>query len=113
LFVNSAATTILSIIAPQNDEYVEEESTTEDEKCLSFLYFHIFMIMATAYCAMTLTGWSSIESDGSLFDMALGYDFGRSWRSVYIKLCFLALTVGLYVWSLVAPIVCQDRDFSM
>jgi predicted small secreted protein len=110
LFVSSAAKSVFSLLSGQHDEFAEESSN--DEQNSSFFFFHLFMIMAMAYTAMTLTGWNTMETDGSLEDLALGYDSGRSWGSVYFKIFFLSTTLGLYFWSLIAPTVCEDRDFS-
>lgn len=109
LFVSNIGQTALSISGRSTEPI--REYTTDDENN-AFFYFHLFMMMTSAYMAMMVTGWSTMETDGSLADLALGYDFMRSWRTIYIKLFFLAATLGLYFWSLIAPLVCEDRDFS-
>jgi hypothetical protein len=112
LFVSSVAKTALSLVGTRSDEFANDhEFSTNDEQNASFFYFHIFMIMCSTYMAMTLSGWNTIRTDDNFSDLELGYDFGKNWRSVYIKIVFLITTISLYFWSLVAPIVCNEREF--
>jgi hypothetical protein len=34
------------------------------------------------------------------------------WGSVVVKLIAVLFAAGLYTWSLIAPVVLEDRDFS-
>ncbi|KAL0479998.1 SERINC3 [Acrasis kona] len=71
----------------------------EQEELDSFFTFNLLIMMCCTYMSMICTGWSSIETDNSGADFALGYDFGRSWKAVYIKTLFLAITPIGYLYT--------------
>jgi energy-converting hydrogenase Eha subunit E len=73
----------------------------------SFIYFHIILLFASCYIAMLLTNWGAPVIDGAKF-----FDFQEGSRSMWIKLATAWVTMGLYVWTIIAPTVCPDRDFS-
>uniref|UniRef100_A0A0E0DEE0 Uncharacterized protein n=1 Tax=Oryza meridionalis TaxID=40149 RepID=A0A0E0DEE0_9ORYZ len=55
--------------------------------------------------AMLLTGWTSAASDSSeLMDVG--------WTTVWVRICTEWATAALYIWTLVAPLLFPDRDFS-
>uniref|UniRef100_A0A8D8QAC4 Serine incorporator 1 n=2 Tax=Cacopsylla melanoneura TaxID=428564 RepID=A0A8D8QAC4_9HEMI len=70
----------------------------------SWSFFHSMFILATLYVMMTLTNWyspnSSIESLNS------------NEASYWVKIISSWFCVGIYVWTLVAPMVLRDRDFT-
>eukprot|EP00494_Astrolonche_serrata_P021748 UN21997 len=54
---------------------------------------------------MLLTGWTSATSDRSeLMDVG--------WTTVWVRICTEWSTAALYIWTLVAPLLFPDRDFS-
>jgi len=73
----------------------------------SFIYFHLILLFASCYLAMLLTNWGAPVIDGDEFPT-----FKEGNRSMWIKLATAWVTMGLYVWTLVAPTICPDRDFS-
>ncbi|CAD7699571.1 unnamed protein product [Ostreobium quekettii] len=69
----------------------------------SYSFFHAVFALASMYMAMLMTSWGT--GDGSaLIDV--------SWASVWVKMGSQVVTALLYCWTLVAPIVFPDRDFS-
>ncbi|KAF5787782.1 putative serine incorporator/TMS membrane protein [Helianthus annuus] len=68
----------------------------------SYTFFHLIFALASMYSAMLLSGWSSSESS-DLIDVG--------WTSVWVRICTEWVTAGLYIWSLVAPLIFPDRDF--
>ncbi|EFJ19682.1 hypothetical protein SELMODRAFT_110336 [Selaginella moellendorffii] len=56
------------------------------------------------YSAMLLTGWGNSAEGKDTIDVG--------WPSVWVRICTQWLTAILYVWSLVAPLLFPDRDFS-
>lgn len=70
----------------------------------SWSLFHIVFASATLYVMMTLTNWykpnSSLET------------LNANAPSMWIKIISSWLCLALYTWSLVAPIVLPDREFS-
>jgi hypothetical protein len=67
--------------------------------------FHGIMAVASMYMAMLLTNFG-VETDSS------GQAYDLSDETVYIKMATQWATFLLYIWTLVAPLVCPDRDFS-
>ncbi|KAL1449993.1 hypothetical protein WDU94_002456 [Cyamophila willieti] len=76
----------------------------EDGVVYSWSFFHSMFILATLYVMMTLTNWyspnSSIESLNS------------NEASYWVKIISSWFCVGIYIWTLVAPMVLRDRDFT-
>ncbi|KVH88055.1 TMS membrane protein/tumor differentially expressed protein [Cynara cardunculus var. scolymus] len=68
----------------------------------SYTFFHLIFALASMYSAMLLSGWSSSESS-DLIDVG--------WTSVWVRICTEWVTAGLYIWSLVAPLLFPDREF--
>jgi hypothetical protein len=54
---------------------------------------------------MLLTGWGSKGMEGKdIIDVG--------WPSVWVKIVSQWVTAALYIWTMLAPIVFPDRDFS-
>lgn len=93
---------------PDNKETTDKE---DDERAIdefepvtyNYTFFHIVFALASMYMAMLMSGWGT-DVKTALLDV--------SWVSVWVKMAAQFVTVLLYVWSLVAPKVCPDRDFS-
>ncbi|CAL8071975.1 unnamed protein product [Orchesella dallaii] len=77
----------------------EEEGVT-----YSWSFFHVMFVLATLYVMMTLTNWftpnSTLETLSS------------NTSSVWVKIVSSWVCVGLYIWTLVAPCVLPDREFT-
>lgn len=85
---------------PRQTAYDNEE----EEVAYSWSFFHIMFAMASLYVMMTLTSWNKpTASVAENFDNA---------SSMWIKIISSWLCSGLYIWTLVAPILMPDRDFS-
>jgi hypothetical protein len=67
-------------------------------------FFHFIFSLASMYIAMLMTGWGQGAEEKDLLDVG--------WFSVWVKLASLVVTALLYIWTLVAPAVLVDRDFS-
>ncbi|VVC26196.1 Serine incorporator/TMS membrane protein [Cinara cedri] len=78
----------------------------DDEKegvAYSWSFYHFTFAMATLFLMMTLTNWYSPNS--SLNNLHPDY------ASTWIKMLSCWVCAGLYVWTLVAPILLPDREF--
>lgn len=62
---------------------------------------HCLFDMHNVQCG---TGWGQGAEEKDLLDVG--------WFSVWVKLASLVVTAVLYIWTLVAPAVLSDRDFS-
>ncbi|CAN6287702.1 unnamed protein product [Urochloa humidicola] len=71
----------------------------------SYTFFHLIFALASMYSAMLLTGWTSATSEKSeLMDVG--------WTTVWVRICTEWVTAALYIWTLIAPLLFPDRDFS-
>ncbi len=70
----------------------------------SYLQFYLVFALASMYIAMLMTGWGS---GGVLKDQI---DVG--WTSVWVKTLSGWAAAGLYCWTLLAPALFPDREFS-
>ncbi|KAH6755548.1 Serinc-domain containing serine and sphingolipid biosynthesis protein [Perilla frutescens var. hirtella] len=69
----------------------------------SYTFFHLIFALASMYSAMLLSGWTSDSESPDLIDVG--------WTSVWVRICTEWVTAGLYIWSLVAPLILTDREF--
>lgn len=76
----------------------------EDGVSYSWSFFHFMFALASLYVMMTLTNWYKPDGDEKKL---LQND-----SSMWIKILSSWVCAGLYVWTLVAPIILPDRDFS-
>jgi len=77
----------------------------QDEVAYSWSLFHVMFSLATLYVMMTLTNWYSpnAESDLSSYSSNSG--------AMWVKIISSWLAGVIYLWSLVAPAILQDREF--
>lgn len=76
----------------------------EEGVAYSWSFFHIMFGLATLYVMMTLTNWYQPSSDLK--------DVSNNLAAVWIKIVSSWLCLALYTWTLVAPMILSDRDFS-
>lgn len=67
--------------------------------------FHLTLVTCAMYIAMILTGWGSEQATSINNPEA-------SIQSFWIKMISVWLSFGLYGWTLLAPILFPDRDFT-
>lgn len=111
----------------------------EDEVAYSWSFFHVMFAFATLYVMMTLTNWytyvfTMMIRSFSVYDAV--YDVGTSslsnfyfshfspsgtytfngehlgGGSMWAKQISSWLCLGLYTWTLIAPLILANRDFS-
>lgn len=70
-----------------------------------YWFFHLIMCTASMYMAMLLTNWGSGEK---IADNTTG-SVGKT--SLWVKILSQWLTFLLYIWTLVAPRCCPNREF--
>lgn len=76
----------------------------EEEVAYSWSFFHVMFALASLYVMMTLTSWNE--------PTAAVADTHDNSASMWVKMISSWLCSGLYIWTLVAPILLPDRDFS-
>lgn len=86
-------------------EDVAEEDAEDPQARRSNLFFHGSMFLACCYFCMLLSNWGNANASDSS-----SYDLGED--SMWVKIASQWVTLLLYGWTVVAPILFPDRDFS-
>lgn len=93
-----------SLLSSEDTEAGRDKKDSEPRPVsYSYMFFHLIFALASMYSAMLLSGWTSSTDNSDLIDIG--------WASVWVKICTEWVTAGLYVWSLVAPLLLPDREF--
>jgi len=77
----------------------------DGEVAYSWSFFHLVFALATLYVMMTLTNWYK-PNDASITAMS------ENSASMWVKIISSWLCLVIYLWTLVAPLILRDRDFS-
>lgn len=89
--------------AEELEEGKEKKETEARPVSYSYTFFHLIFALASMYSGMLLSGWTSSSESSDLIDVG--------WTSVWVRICTEWVTALLYIWSLVAPLICPDREF--
>ena len=87
----------------------QTEIQTDDEServSYNWSLFHVMFALATLYVMMTLTNWYSPGKGVTIETLS------ANMSAVWIKIISSWLCVAIYVWTLIAPVLLPDRDFS-
>lgn len=90
--------------SPDEDGVRRAVDNEEDGVTYSYSFFHFSLFLASLYIMMTLTNWYKPNSDYETMQTTM--------PAVWVKICSSWLGLGLFLWTLVAPLVLPDRDFS-
>lgn len=108
---NASVDRLTLTVQTENDSNRDVENNVNQSKdnevdatTYSWSFFHLMFAMASLYVMMTLTSWSKPDADPS---KALDNS-----SSMWVKIISSWLCSGLYIWTLAAPILLPDRDFS-
>ncbi len=88
---------------------LEDELLTDEEAfgtSYSFTAFHLSFALGSMFVAMLLTNWFVVSGT----DDTMATDMG--WVSFSVKLIAASLGFGMYFWTVFAPALFPDRDFS-
>ena len=77
----------------------------EDEVAYSWSFFHVMFALATLYVMMTLTNWYNPSSSADLTS------YNNNAAAMWVKMISAWLAALIYLWTMVAPAVLQDREF--
>jgi len=78
-----------------------------EETTYNYSFFHLSFALGGMYVCMLLTNWMTITGVD-----AEGVAVDTGYVSVWVKMVSSWLTVLMYVWSLIAPIVLPDREWN-
>lgn len=87
-----------------------DNSGEDDERegvSYNWSLFHVMFTLATMYLMMTLTNWYSPGETQGIETIS------ANMAAVWVKVISAWLCFGIYMWTLLAPVVLPDRDFSV
>ena len=90
----------------------DEESAGGEDRAMdefepvayNYSFFHLIFALASMYIGMLMTGWGTGVEEKEMIDVG--------WASVWVKIGAQWVIGLVYTWSLVAPAIFPDRDFS-
>ncbi|VDM94731.1 unnamed protein product, partial [Onchocerca ochengi] len=85
----------------ENGRVWDDES---DAVSYSYSFFHFVFGLASLYVMMTLTSWYKPDSDLR--------HLNSNMAAVWVKIVSSWLCLAIYAWTLAAPAIFPDRDFS-
>jgi len=87
---------------------VETSGGDNDESSVSYNWslFHLMFALATLYVMMTLTNWYAPGGGVTIATLS------SNMSAVWVKIISSWLCAAIYIWTLVAPVLLPDRDFS-
>jgi len=95
-------------VATQGTPDVEQARVWDNEEegvAYSWTFFHLMFGLATLYVMMTLTNWFQ-PNKSSLVNL------NENMASLWVKIISSWVCILLYMWTLLAPLILKDRDFS-
>ncbi|MCP9264573.1 putative serine incorporator [Dirofilaria immitis] len=94
-------------IITSNGDNLETGRVWDDESdavSYSYSFFHFVFALASLYVMMTLTSWYKPDSDLR--------HLNSNMAAVWVKIVSSWLCLAIYAWTLAAPAIFQNRDFS-
>jgi len=101
-------------LAEGDTEAINPEATTKkeddevEEVTYNYTFFHITFLLGAMYVFMLITDWQTVSGISEGDDYKVDHGFVAVW----VKVATSWLAALLYLWSLVAPCLFPDRDFS-
>lgn len=93
------------VFSLSNDEDEAVVTSPPDRPSYSYAFANIAVVLTTMYGTMLLLGWELHDTQGK---MAIS----DGWTSLLVQIISSWIGGTLYAWSLLAPLVFPDRDFS-
>ena len=90
----------------RDNDHVESDVAATGREFSNSWKLNIIVAIVCCWYGMALTGWGSVESGGN----SANPDVGNV--SMWMIISSQWLMLSLYLWTLVAPKVFPDRDFS-
>jgi len=95
----------------EEPEESESESAEDDPVGYNYSFFHFTFMLASMYVGMVLTNWDLVSpaNKEGVPENAILVDQGMA--AVWVKMVSSWITLVLYLWSIIAPIIFPDRQF--
>lgn len=96
-------------VTPITDEESPVQKVADDEEDgtqYDYWFFHLLCLLGSLYFMMVMTNWFKPESVDD------GLVFSPNWPNVWVQIIASWVCLGFYIWSLFAPIIFPDREFS-
>ncbi|KAL3926240.1 MAG: hypothetical protein SGPRY_003389 [Prymnesium sp.] len=77
----------------------------------AFAFYHLLMLATSLYLAMLLTDWGVPRGEDDAFSEDSRHNVG--YASAWLELAFTWACSALYLWTLIAPRCCPNRDFGV
>ncbi|KAF6111329.1 serine incorporator 2 [Phyllostomus discolor] len=87
----------------QQEEAGRAYDNEQDGVTYSYSFFHFCLVLASLHTMMTLTNWYRPGEARRMIS---------TWTAVWVKICASWAGLLLYLWTLVAPLLLPNRDFS-
>jgi hypothetical protein len=88
----------------KNEQQLDIESGPTDSHMINYNYafFHLIFSLASMYITTLFNGW----------DQKSELIIGTGCNNVWVKIITSWILSILYIWSLIAPIICSSREFN-
>jgi len=94
-----------------DSEEIDEEDP-EGPVPYNYSFFHFTFLLASMYLGMVLTNWQSISFfTGQGLDDGTYYFIDQGMSAVWVKMVSSWVTLLLFIWTMIAPIVFPNRKF--
>lgn len=112
---NTTENKFKDVVADSNtdDDEIDEENPKGEKKeshvfpvTIATLVFQGFMIFASIYYAMLMSNWGRPTVDDDNYDY-----FIDEWAAFWVKIVVQWIMSGLYLFSLLAPLIFPNREF--
>lgn len=90
------------------EKFTSQDKDEAPEVTLKTAMFHMLMMFASVYYSMEITNWGSPKIQSGINPTA----FSDPWVGYGVMLAAQWIGILLFVWSLIAPRVCPDREFA-
>lgn len=95
-----------TVADPEGDNAIPDDET--EGTAYNYSFFHLSFALGAMYVCMLLTNWMTVN--GGSQDTSVGVDNG--YGSVWVKIVSGWVTILLYLWALVAPVLLPDREWN-
>ncbi|KAF6029787.1 SERINC3 [Bugula neritina] len=93
---------------PAGDSEKGGQEVYDNEKdgvAYSYCFFHFMFMLASFYAMMTLTNWFQPEVLNGVVQLS------NSMPAMWVKISSSWVCFIIYIWTLIAPLVCSNREF--